>query len=553
MNQSKSFVSGNGVVAWRLMKANSLFAHLSASRTRSYSLYSFFSLLVLLSAGVVVERIIAFRMEERLAQNALDIAYSVSQIPMIQANLGVQGGHHIIQPIAEAVRASTSAEFVVAIDMDSIRYSHPVAERIGEKFVGGDEGPALRGEVYTSKSVGTLGPSLRAFVPVYRGAEQVGVISVGILINDIQSIIQNIRLWIYLAFLGSLFLGLIGSNFLAINIKKAMFGLEPFEISKLLNERDAVLESVKEGILAVDGHGRLVLINSEARRLLGWKKTVKKQDKILQLPGFRLREALLKGEPVYDQEHNIQMTQIMSNTIPIKDKEGKVSGAIISFRDMTEIRKVAQEFMGVMRFIDTLRAQNHEYLNKLHTISGLIQLGEQQKALDFISKSSRSQRTFISFISERIKDPTVAAVLLGKMGRARELGIKLRIDPESSLGELKHLEGTTLVTIIGNLVDNAMEAVLKDPAGRKEIELSILDEFDGITITVKDSGPGIPLELKDRIFERGFTTGGESNRGLGLYIIKSLLDSLNGEIDLESNEKGSTEFSVYIPNKEGED
>jgi sensor histidine kinase regulating citrate/malate metabolism len=505
---------------------------------------------VLLSAGILVERIIAFRMEERLAQNALDIAYSVSQIPMIQDNLGSEGGHLIIQPIAEAIRTSTSAEFVVAIDMESIRYSHPVAERIGEKFVGGDEGRALRGEIYTSKAVGTLGPSLRAFVPVYRGAQQVGVISVGILINDIQLIIQNIRLWIYLAFLGSLLLGLLGSNFLAKNIKKAMFGLEPFEISKLLNERDAVLESVKEGIFAVDSQGRLVLINSEARRLLGVEENSEEESKIAQLPGFRLQEALLKGEPVFDQEHNIQMTQIMSNTIPIRDDEGNVSGAIVSFRDMTEIRKVAQEFMGVMKFIDTLRAQNHEYLNKLHTISGLIQLGEHQKALDYISKSSRSQRTFISFISERIKDPTVAAVLLGKMGRARELGIKLRIDPESSLGELKHLEGTTLVTIIGNLLDNAMEAVFKDPSGRKEVELFILDEFDGITITVKDTGAGIPAEIRERIFERGFTTGDESNRGLGLYIIKNLLDSVNGEIALESSEKGSTEFSVYIPNKE---
>jgi sensor histidine kinase regulating citrate/malate metabolism len=507
---------------------------------------------VLLTAGVLVERIFVYRVDERLGRNALDIAHSVSKIPEIREHVGRAGGHLVIQPLAEAVRLSTSAEFVVVMDMDSYRYSHPVPERIGEKFVGGDEGKALQGEVYTSRATGTLGPSLRAFVPIYRGGEQAGVVSVGILVDDIMIIIRDIRFRIFLAALASLLVGMIGSGYLARNIKKAMLGLEPHEISALLHEREAVLQSVREGIIAVDGQGRIILVNSEAKRLLRIYGDAVEQDAADYLPGFPLSKVLEDGKSFYDVEQSINNIRVMSNTIPILDEKSRVKGAIVSFRDMTEVWKIAEELTGVMKFVETVRVQNHEYSNKLHTISGLIQLGDYERAVSFISESAASHRQLISMVSERIKHPAVAAVLLGKTGKARELGVHFRINPDSYLGELKKgLEWTTLVTIIGNLVDNAMEAVMDRPEGNRQIELSILDEFDSITINVKDSGPGMSPEIREKIFDKGFTTREGGNRGLGLYIVKSLLETLNGEIAIESSDSSGTELSLYIPQPGG--
>lgn len=216
---------------------------------------------------------------------------------------------------------------------------------------------------------------------------------------------------------------------------------------------------------------------------------------------------------------------------------------------MTEIRRMAEELTGVIRFVETLRVQNHEFNNKLHTISGLIQLGEHDEAVRFISKLAASQRHMISFISERVKDPAVAAILLGKIGRSREMDIDFRIEPGSFLGELRGLEGTTLATIIANLADNAMEAVESNEKGKRNVEISLYDEEGAITISVKDTGKGIPSRLKEKIFEKGFSAGKTEHPGLGLFIVKRFVDSLNGELDVESVEGEGTEFSIYIPHQ----
>jgi len=499
---------------------------------------------VLFTFGLLVERLLVTRFEERLKRNALDIALAVSQIPDVKEHVGKENGHLVIQSVAEAIRTDTSADFVVVMDMNSIRYSHPVPERIGQKFVGGDEGPSLRGETYTSWATGTLGRSLRAFVPIFRGDRQVGAVSVGIMADEINIIIGELRQWIFLAALAGLTIGMVASGYLAANIKQAMFGLEPHEISALFKEREAILNSVREGIVVVNSLGRIVFTNGEARRLLDEKAVGKEITSIL--PAFPLQRVLGKGLPAYDVEFNLVKGRVLSNSVPIRSEQGQILGAILSFRDMTEIRKLAEELTGMMRFVETLRVQNHEFNNKLHTISGLIQLGEHDKAVQFISKAADSHRKAISLVSERVKDLSVAAVLLGKLDRSRAMDIELLIDSGSFLADLRGLEGTTLATIIANLVDNAMEAVNDNSEGKRVVKISLYDENDGITISVKDTGPGIPPELRDKIFEKGFT-GKREHPGLGLFIVKTHVESLNGELDVESEEGTGTDFSVYIP------
>ena len=497
--------------------------------------------------GFSVQRTVVSQFEHRLGENAMNIAHSVAMIPEVQQWVGAPGGEKVIQPIADGIRRQTGAEYVVVMDLESRRYSHPVPGRIGEKFVGGDEGPVFSGKTYISKATGTLGPSMRAFVPIYREGSQVGAVSVGILIERIRAMLHPLNFNLFIALALGLAVGLAGASFLAQDIKKETLGLEPHEIAQILQEHEAVLQSIREGIVAVDREGRITLMNSSARSILDVNEDYRGRDVEEVIPKTRLKLILESGEPEYDQEQTIRNARILTNRVPIKVK-GKVVGALASFRDMTEMRCMAEELTGVKAYVEAYRVQAHEFLNKLQTISGLVQLGEGERAVDFISETVTSHQSALSFVTRRIKDPSIAGLLLGKSGRCRELGITFRMDPDSFLGPDSFVDVNALVVILGNLVDNAVEAVMKAPKDRRTIDFSIFDESDKMLVSVKDTGCGIPAESQEAIFDRDFTTKGPG-RGLGLSSIKSLVDAYEGEINVTSVPGEGTEFVVILTNR----
>jgi len=240
----------------------------------------------------------------------------------------------------------------------------------------------------------------------------------------------------------------------------------------------------------------------------------------------------------------------MTNRIPIRLR-GRVIGAVASFRDMTEIQALAEEVTGVKVYLEALRVQHHEFRNKLQTISGLVQLGETHRVLDFIDRVVDGQDTLASMVTERIKNPEVGGILLGKMGRARELGISFVLDSRSFCGRDPGVSSQTLVVILGNLLDNAMEAVRFLAPERRSLRVSLYDEPEIIRIEVEDSGTGISPEVRHKIFDRGFSTKpGENPRGYGLYTVRTLVDAQGGEIRLESSERGKTLFIVELSKKE---
>lgn len=502
--------------------------------------------ITLLIVGVIVERIATLRIENRLGQHALDIAHSVAQIEEIQQNLDKPDGYLIIQPIADGIRKRTEAEFIVVIDMEGVRYSHSAPDRIGKTIVGGDEGPVLQGQEYTSKAVGTLGPSLRAFVPLFRDdGEQVGAIVVGIMMTEVNALKGELRGWIFFAIALGLIIGVFGSNYLAENIKKAIFGLEPHEIAAMFNEREALLEAIKEGILAVDYQGRITVINSEARRILGIQNNAQGQNIEKILPDSKLIEVMKSGIVEHNQEQRIGNARVMVNKVPIKLK-GDVVGAIASIRDMTEVKVMAEELTGVKKYVEALRIQNHEFSNKLHTIAGLIQLGEYERAVDDIFEHTSSQQNVISFITKRIKDPSIAGLILSKSGRCKELDIEFILDEDCYLGTLVGIDSNSLVIIIGNLLENAIEAV-NNSNSIKKIILTVIDSPTGLYISVKDTGTGIPRNIFSSIYEKGFTTKGIESRGYGLHLVRSVVESYNGKIIFKSDQNKLTLFEINIP------
>lgn len=512
---------------------------------------SFFSvLLVMLVGGTVMVKKIVATMEEEMGMRALAIARTIAQMPLIQESIEKPEGWKNIQPIAEKTRVATGVEYIVVVGMNGLRYSHPVADRIGKPFTGEDLASALTDREVITSARGVLGPSIRALVPVKAddGTRQVGVVVVGILTPTPAGIYKSIRFELFSVLILCAALGLIGSVLLAKSIKKAMFRLEPEEIARLLEERIAIFQALSEGIIAIDSTCKITVINAAAARILGLDGDAVTGRCIMDvISDSSLPRVLESGVPEYNQERLINNVVIISNRVPVR-VNGVVVGAVATFRDRTEIHRLAEELTGVKAFVEALRVQNHEHLNRLHTIAGLIQLKQHNEALEYIFDVTEEQQGITTFLSSRIKDNSIAGLLLGKYSRAREIRANMTIDPNSRLTRLpKKLDSNALVVIIGNLLENAIHALKNAPDKENNIYFYISDKNNTLSIIVQDSGPGIPEDIREEVFKNGFSTKGGQGHGLGLYIVKEHVRAAGGSIDMECPPGRGTRFTVNIP------
>lgn len=506
--------------------------------------------LAILIGGFIVVAKISATLEKEIGMRAMAIARTLAQSEEIKGSIGRPGGSASIQPIAERTRLATGVDYIVVVDMEGIRYSHPVEDRIGKKFTDPDLGPALANNEYISSAEGVLGPSVRAFVPVKveEGTRQVGVVIVGILTPTIGSILRTIHLQLFYSLGTGLIVGLLGSVYLARKIKSAMFSMEPEEIARLLEEREAVFQAMGEGIIAIDTESRITIANEEAKRIIG-----KGEEEIIGrhirdvIPNSPLPEVLETGQAQLNREMLLNDTIILVNRVPIRFK-GEIIGAVSTFQDKTEVNRLAEELTGVKAFVEALRVQNHEHMNKLHTIAGLIQLEKSQQALDYIFDLTEEQQEITRLLAKNIFDHSIAGLLLGKYSRAKEIRAELEIDRSTRLKELPpRLKTGDLVVIIGNLIENALDAVRREKPERRKIYFAMFDRKDSLTITVRDTGPGIPEDRREVIFEQGFTTKGSENHGLGLYLAKRYVDLAGGTIFLTCPPEGGAEFRICIP------
>jgi CitB family two-component system sensor histidine kinase MalK len=313
-----------------------------------------------------------------------------------------------------------------------------------------------------------------------------------------------------------------------------------------VEERSSMLQSVREGVLAIDRNARITLVNEEAARIFNLAGI---EGDLIGKPvsvvaNSRLKDVLETGDVELDQEQDINGVVIMTNRMPIV-VNGVIVGAIATFRDMTEIRLLAEELTGIRNYAEALRAQTHEFMNKLHVILGMVRMECFDEIGEYISGIAQQYQKEVGFVARRIKDPVMAGFLLGKLSRAREVGVELELDQDSYLPRPADPEVThELITIVGNLVDNAMEALEHNPVKRVEV---YFDYMDGtLILEVLDTGPGIPDDLRDKIFSRGFSTK-PGDRGLGLFLVKRSLDKLNGEIEITVEPGQGTQFRICLP------
>ncbi|MDR7001167.1 DcuS/MalK family sensor histidine kinase [Neobacillus niacini] len=525
---------------------------LSKTKIRLQAVITLMVCVVVVLAFLVTDLLITYRIssqtEENQADKATHIAKIVAQTPLVIDGLTGKADEKEIQRFANEIRQSTQVDFIVVMDMNGIRKSHPNQNEIGKHFVGGDEKAVLKGHEHVSIARGTLGVSLRSFIPVFdENHEQVGAVAVGISLEKVNQAVKQSRNIIFIGTIFGILVGIIGALFLARKIKEILFGLEPSEIAKLLEERSTMLQSTREGILAVDQEGRMTLVNNEAIRLF---EKAGIQDPPLgrkidgYLPNSRLTTVLKSGEHHYDQEQDIGGVTIITNRVPIIVK-GKIVGAIATFREKTEIKQLAEQLTGVKLYAEALRTQSHEFINKLHVISGLIHIKNYETVSSYITDLVDHQQTEVNFVVSRFKDPVLAGFLLGKLSFARENGCELTIDGEGIIAEPRRQETThELVTILGNLIDNALDAV-KDSM-IKSVTLRF-DYYEGqLVFEIHDTGKGMEESAVDQLFIKGFSTKGQ-DRGIGLYLVKQSIETLNGTIEVISTEGKGTTFILSMP------
>ena len=521
-------------------------------QTKLIMLIASLLLLVMLIFGLSFEHMLAASLRQDIGLRALNVAKTVAAMPEIVQAFSEKEPWKIIDPIAEKVRMETQAEFVVVGNRERIRFSHPIPERIGEYMQGGDDQAVFEGHAIISEAVGSLGPSLRGKAPVFDEQGQViGVVSVGFLIEDIQNTIQAYRNRILLIGMGTLILGIAGTVMIARNVKKAILGLEPSEIGRLYREKLAILESIREGILAINEKGVITMANQTALQMLGLSDrkgeiTGRQVDQLIS--NSRLLEVLKTTRAEYDQDLLIGGKVLVANRVPVTDEQHRLLGAVASLRDKTELLRVTEELSQVKEYADALRAQTHEYSNKLHLISGLIQLESYEEAIRFITHESDGHINHTRLIMKEIPDPLLGGLLLGKLNRANELKVELQIDPQSSFRDVPaSIDRYLLITILGNMIDNAMEAVLSPGATAKRVHVFLADIGEDLLIEVEDYGPGIPDEYAERIFEIGFSTKAHKNHGYGLYLVRQALEQLQGYVTYTRNSFGGTIFTIAIP------
>lgn len=518
-----------------------------------------FSSLVLGLLGTVLIHFIDRQLHYDLGQRARVQASQIALMPGLVEKVAVRdiaGIARLIQPL----RNQSDASYIVIGDAQEQHLYHSESpERLNLPMIGGDNAEVLQGKTIISVRQGGIGVSLRSKAPIFNAQHQVtGIVSVGYLTSYIDDI--NIHLFYQAGLYGlaMLLLLFIFSWMFSRNVKKQMFWLEPKDIALLVLQQKALLEALYEGVVAVNTEKQLILVNRAARELFNLHQTEK------ELLGKPLAEVVKIPPnfftPTVVTDHHDQITvlnqrQVIVNRVAIELEAGKESGWVFSFRDKNDINTLSSQLSQVTRYADSLRIIRHEQLNWTATLFGLLQMQRYDDAIRYIQAQSEGAQNVLDFVSTRFTSPTLCGLLLGKYVSAREKGIELKFDPACQLSRIPAaISETELMSIIGNLLDNAVDATLKTLTPSPPIELYISDRNHELIIEVADQGCGINDQLKPRIFEQGITSKPQSSdekvgpeHGIGLYLVAGYVNQAGGSIEITDNKPQGTLFSVFIP------
>ncbi len=493
-------------------------------------------------------------LDREIGQRALNVAKTIASIPSIIN--GVEQRDVVrLNELARRLATTNDALFIVIGDKNGIRLAHPNPARIGHSMADddGDNGAIalLQGEGYVDKAEGSLGFSMRGKAPIYdvSGENIIGIVSVGYSLAQVEATIARYSTWLTLVLITAVAGSLTVAVIIARRLKREIFGLEPQEIAHRFQEQEATLQSVREGIIAINRAGIITTFNRRAAQTLGLDPDARFIGQHIEqvLPESRLLDLMEQGEPQFDHEVWLREKQMVVNRLPVTFG-GNVIGAVSSFRPRNEVDAISQQLTKIEQYADTLRSQAHEYSNKLHTIAGLIQLDAKQEALTLIGHETQDHQALLELLLKATPNPVIAGCLLGKFNRAKEMGLSLHIDSESELSDVpKSITQDQLASVLGNLIDNALEATFAKTGPGGEVSVSLTDIGNDVIIEVQDQGPGIAEDLQQKIFDKGFSSKDGHAHGIGLYLIHNIVTQCAGHIDIENIEPNGSRFILYLP------
>nr|WP_127125397.1 ATP-binding protein [Georgenia sp. SYP-B2076] len=462
---------------------------------------------------------------ENLAGNATVRGLLPSALP---------GGSAALAAVGETVRTVSGSTSVTLLGPDRtvLESSRPddVGTVLPHDAPGRVEGRSWSGPVAGRSAVA-------AEVPVLADdGRLIGTARVG---RDLPSVGERLALAgpDLLAYVGlATTIGVIGSTMLSRRIKRQTLGLEPTEIAGLVEHREALLHGIKEGVLALDQAGRVTLLNDSARQLLALPADAvgRPLDELTGDP--ELREALTQDVAAPDRLILVGPRLLVLNRMPVRS-HGALLGSVTTMRDRTEVQAMERALDTSRRATGTLRAQTHEFSNQLHTIWGLLQLGEYGEAVRFVEGVSHHRESLYAQVTERVSDPPIAALLIAKDSLAAERGAKLQLAAGSRVDRVDEPLSRDLVTVVGNLVDNALDAV----AGTAEprVEVSLVEDEEAVTVRVHDSGPGVDDAASDQLFRSGYSTKESQDaggRGYGLALVRLVCRRRGGDVTAHNDD-----------------
>ncbi|MGI5466353.1 ATP-binding protein [Streptomyces sp. CA-132043] len=501
------------------------------------------------------------RLVHQYQQRALAIARTVASEPTVRAGAARysetndrpgQGAAHestatlaanAVRERAETVSKSTGSLFVVVTDDRGIRLAHPDVSELGKK-VSTDPSRALSGREELAVHRAHLGEEVVAKVPVRAtdSSRVVGEANVGVSVAAVHAQAARV-LWGGVGWLvAALLLGIGASVLLARRWKRLTLGLEPEELAGLVQEQEAVVHGIGEGVLAVDGYGRVTVANDEVRRLLG---TPAEPGSRLDRLGLTPRVLEVVGEPEGRPVMAVVGERVLVVSARRVERDGLDLGTLLTVKDRTDVESLTRQLDAVQTMSSALRAQRHEFANRLHVLSGLLRQGHIEGASDYVdSLLGTGGRGGTGPLEapgatlpglETVKDPYLSAILSAKAAQARELGVTLL------LGGATWVDGPVtarvdLTTVLGNLIDNALDAARDGTRRPPRVEVELMTVESDLHITVADSGDGVPAELTDALFEEGISTKDHTSapggRGVGLSLIRQIARGRGGDIRL---------------------
>ncbi|WP_329620794.1 sensor histidine kinase [Streptomyces sp. NBC_01255] len=483
------------------------------------------------------------QLDDQAMRRALAIAETTASPGLAAGLVGTPpSARGPVQTEAERIRVSTGAEYVVVMDTRGVRWSHTDPAQIGRR-VSTDPSAVLAGREVMEIDSGTLGRSARGKAPL-RDADGriIGAVSVGIEYDSVRDRLLAAIPGLLAYAGGALAVGALAAYLISRRLQRQTHDLAFSDISALLAEREAMLHGIREGVVAIDRTGSVRLVNDEAQRLLGVgpEAAGRPVDEVL---GQGRTADVLTGRVTGEDLVTVQGHRVLiANRMPTDD-----GGAVATLRDRTELERLGRELDSTRGLIDALRAQDHEHANRLHTLLGLLELDMHEEAVEFVTEVVGVHRATAEQVTEKVHDPLLAALLVGKATVAAERGVSLRISPESLLPD-RLVDPRELVTVVGNLVDNALDAVAGTPGAR--IEVAFRTDGRTVVLRVTDSGPGVPEERRELIFTEGWSTKEpppHGRRGLGLAFVRRLAERRGGTARVAGAADGGAEFTVVLP------